>query len=184
MLVDPGLVEVAGPRMHIRPLMGVPLLHIEEPHFTGWRRLVKRTFDVVSDLVGLVVISPVLLAIAAAIKLQDGGPVIFRQTRVGRGGEPFTMFKFRSMSRRRREPQGRADGAQRGQGRPVQARPDDPRITQLGQFLRDFSLDELPQLFNVLNGTMSLVGPRPHLAARAGPDAEPTPAAGRWSPPD
>ena len=97
MLVDPGLVEVAGPRMHIRPLMGFPLLHVEEPHFTGWRRLFKRTFDVVITTVGLIVISPLLLAIAAAIKLQDGGPVIFRQTRVGRGGKHFTMYKFRSM---------------------------------------------------------------------------------------
>ncbi len=83
--------------MHIRPLIGFPLLHVEEPHFTGWRRILKRATDLVLTSVGLVVISPLLLAIALAVKVSDGGPVIFRQTRVGRGGEPFTMFKFRSM---------------------------------------------------------------------------------------
>ena len=97
LLVDPGLVEVAGPRMRIRPLIGFPLLHVEEPHFTGWRRILKRATDLVLTSVGLVVISPLLLAIAVAVKLHDGGPVIFRQTRVGRGGEMFTMLKFRSM---------------------------------------------------------------------------------------
>ena len=97
LLVDPGLDEVAGPRLHIRPLMGFPLVHVEEPQFTGWRRVVKRVSDVVLTSVGLVVIAPVMLVIAAVVKLQDRGPVIFRQTRVGRGGELFTMLKFRSM---------------------------------------------------------------------------------------
>ena len=97
LLVDPGLVEVAGPRMHIRPLMGFPLLHVEEPHFTGWRRVVKRVNDLALTAVGLVIISPLMLGIAAVIKLQDGGPVIFRQARIGRDGKPFTMLKFRSM---------------------------------------------------------------------------------------
>lgn len=163
MLVDPGLVEVAGPRMHIRPILGVPLLHIEEPHFTGWRRLVKRTFDVVVTSVGLIMISPALLAIAAAVKLQDGGPVIFRQTRVGRSGQPFTMFKFRSMSVDAESRKAELMALNEGKGGLFKITRD-PRITKLGHFLRDFSLDELPQLFNVLNGTMSLVGPRPHLA--------------------
>ena len=97
LLVDPGLVEVAGPRMHIRPLMGFPLLHVEEPHFTGWRWLVKRVTDLVLASVGLLIISPLMLLVAAVVKLQDGGPVIFRQARIGRDGEPFTMLKFRSM---------------------------------------------------------------------------------------
>ena len=143
--------------------MGVPLLHIEEPHFTGWRRLVKRTSDVVLTAVGLIVISPLMLVIAAAIKLQDGGPVIFRQTRVGRGGEPFTMFKFRSMVVDAESRKAELMALNEGKGglfKLSQIR----AITPLGKFLRDFSLDELPQLFNVLNGTMSLVGPRPHLA--------------------
>ena len=163
MLVDPGLVEVAGPRMHIRPLMGFPLLHIEEPHFTGWRRLFKRSFDVALTCVGLVLISPLLMAVAAAIKLQDGGPVIFRQTRVGRAGEPFTMYKFRSMVVDADERKPELFARNQGKGGLFKL-DDDPRVTPLGKFIRAFSIDELPQLLNVLNGTMSLVGPRPHLA--------------------
>ncbi len=163
LLVDPGLVEVAGPRMHIRPLMGFPLLHVEEPHFTGWRRLVKRTADVVITTAGLLVISPVLMTIALAIKLQDGGPIIFRQTRVGRGGEPFTMWKFRSMVIDAEARKAALMTVNQGKGGLFKL-DHDPRITRLGKFLRDFSLDELPQLFNVLRGNMSLVGPRPHLA--------------------
>ena len=97
LLVHPGLVEVAGPRMHIRPYVGLPLLHVEQPHFTGWRRLLKRATDIGLTSVGLVVISPMLAAIALAVKLYDGGPVIFRQTRVGLDGSTFTMLKFRSM---------------------------------------------------------------------------------------
>jgi exopolysaccharide biosynthesis polyprenyl glycosylphosphotransferase len=162
LLVDPGLVEVAGPRMHIRSLMGFPLLHVEEPHFTGWRRVVKRVSDLVLASIGLVVLAPVLLGIAAAVKLQDGGPVIFRQTRVGRGGQLFSMLKFRSMvidaENRKAELMDRNEGS----GGLFKLR-DDPRITPIGKILRDFSLDELPQLFNVLTGSMSLVGPRPHL---------------------
>ncbi|MET1007584.1 MAG: sugar transferase, partial [Propionibacteriaceae bacterium] len=97
LLVHPGLIEVAGPRMHIRPFVGLPLLYVEQPHFTGWRRLLKRATDILLAGVGVLVISPVLALIALAIKLQDGGPVIFRQTRIGVDGRAFTMLKFRSM---------------------------------------------------------------------------------------
>ena len=97
LLVHPGLVEVAGPRMHIRPYDGLPLLHVEQPHFTGWRRFIKRATDITLTSLGLIVISPLLAAIAIAVKLSDGGPVIFRQTRVGLDGSTFTMYKFRSM---------------------------------------------------------------------------------------
>jgi exopolysaccharide biosynthesis polyprenyl glycosylphosphotransferase len=162
LLVDPGLVEVAGPRMHIRPLMGFPLLHVEEPHFTGWRRLIKRASDIVLTSVGLLIISPLMLSIAAVVKLQDGGPVIFRQTRVGRGGELFTMLKFRSMVVDAEKRKNDLINLNEGHGALFKLR-DDPRITPIGKLLRDFSLDELPQLFNVLRGSMSLVGPRPHL---------------------
>jgi exopolysaccharide biosynthesis polyprenyl glycosylphosphotransferase len=163
LLVDSGLVEVAGPRMHIRPLLGSPLLHVEEPHFTGWRRLVKRASDVLLTSVGLLIISPLMLAIAAVIKLQDGGPVIFRQSRVGRSGEFFTMLKFRSMVIDADARKADLLPLNEGNGALFKLR-DDPRITRFGKLLRDFSLDELPQLFNVLGGSMSLVGPRPHLA--------------------
>ena len=164
LLVDPGLVEVAGPRMHIRPLMGFPLLHVEEPRFTGWRWMTKRVSDIVMASVGLLIISPVMLAIAAGVKLQDGGPIIFRQARIGRQGKPFTMLKFRSMvvdAEARK-----LDLMEHNEGKGGLFKLSrDPRVTRLGQVLRSFSLDELPQLFNVLGGSMSLVGPRPHLAS-------------------
>jgi exopolysaccharide biosynthesis polyprenyl glycosylphosphotransferase len=164
LLVDPGLVEVAGPRMHIRPLMGFPLLHVEEPHFTGWRRLVKRVTDLILTSVGLLIISPVMLGIALGIKLHDGGPVIFRQSRIGRDGKPFTMLKFRSMVVDAEERKLQLMSLNEAKGGLFKLS-HDPRVTRFGQFLRNFSLDELPQLFNVLAGSMSLVGPRPHLTS-------------------
>ena len=164
LLVDPGLVEVAGPRMHIRPLMGFPLLHVEEPHFTGWRWLVKRVTDLVLASVGLLIISPLMLLVAAVVKLQDGGPVIFRQARIGRDGEPFTMLKFRSMVVDADDRKLELMAHNEGKGGLFKLS-HDPRVTRFGRFLRDFSIDELPQLFNVLSGSMSLVGPRPHLAS-------------------
>ena len=162
LLVHPGLIEVAGPRMHIRPYVGLPLLHVEQPHFTGWRRLVKRAFDIVATSVGVLLISPLLLAIALAVKLGDGGPVIFRQTRVGLDGSTFTMLKFRSMhvNAEDRVAELRALNPEIGT---MFKLADDPRITRVGKLLRKYSLDELPQLFNVLSGSMSLVGPRPPL---------------------
>jgi exopolysaccharide biosynthesis polyprenyl glycosylphosphotransferase len=143
--------------------MGFPLVHVEEPHFQGWRRIVKRAIDVMATLVGLVVISPLLIAIAAVIKLQDGGPVIFRQIRIGRSGQPFSMLKFRSMVIDADARKEELLPFNEGHGGLFKLRAD-PRVTRLGHFLRRFSLDELPQLFNVLEGTMSLVGPRPHLS--------------------
>jgi exopolysaccharide biosynthesis polyprenyl glycosylphosphotransferase len=162
-LIDPGLEEVAGPRLNIRPVTGFPLVHVAEPQFTGWRRLVKRLSDVVLACVGLIVIAPAMLLMAAIVKLQDGGPVIFRQMRVGRGGKLFTMLKFRSMVVDAEARKIDLVAMNEGHGALFKLR-DDPRITSFGKFLRDFSLDELPQLFNVLRGSMSLVGPRPHLA--------------------
>ena len=149
--------------MRIRPLIGFPLLHVEEPHFAGWRRILKRATDLVLTSVGLLVISPLLLVIAAAVKLYDGGPVIFRQTRVGRGGEMFTMLKFRSMVIDAEARKAELEHLNEAHGALFKVT-GDPRVTPLGRFLRAFSLDELPQLFNVLSGSMSLVGPRPHLA--------------------
>jgi exopolysaccharide biosynthesis polyprenyl glycosylphosphotransferase len=163
LLVDPGLEEVALPRLHIRPFTGFSLIRVAKPHFAGWRRLIKRSMDVSLSAVGLILTAPIMLIIAAVVKFQDRGPVMFRQTRVGRRGEPFTMIKFRSMvidaEARKAELLTLSDG----HGALFKLR-DDPRITRFGRFLRDFSLDELPQLFNVLRGSMSLVGPRPHLS--------------------
>jgi exopolysaccharide biosynthesis polyprenyl glycosylphosphotransferase len=162
LLVHPGLIEVAGPRMHIRPYVGLPLLHVEQPHFTGWRRFVKRAADISFTSIGLVIASPVLLLIAAAIKLSDGGPVIFKQTRVGLDGSTFTLFKFRSMHVDAEARLAELRAQNPGMGTMFKL-VDDPRITRVGRVLRRFSLDELPQLVNVLAGAMSLVGPRPPL---------------------
>ena len=136
LLVDPGLVEVAGPRMHIRPLMGFPLLHVEEPHFTGWRRVVKRASDIVLTSIGLLIISPLMLGIAAVVKLQDGGPVIFRQARVGRDGKPFTMLKFRSMVVDAEDRKLELMAYNEGKGGLFKLSRD-PRVTRFGQFLRE-----------------------------------------------
>jgi exopolysaccharide biosynthesis polyprenyl glycosylphosphotransferase len=163
LLVDPGIEEVAGPRLHIRPGTGFSLVEIQRPKFTGWQRLIKRVGEIVLTSVGLILVAPVMVGIAAAVKLQDRGPVIFRQARVGRGGELFTMLKFRSMAVDAEARKVDLLTLNEGHGALFKLR-DDPRITRLGKFLRDFSLDELPQLFNVLRGSMSLVGPRPHLA--------------------
>ena len=162
LLVHPGLIEVAGPRMHIRPYVGLPLLHVEQPHFAGWRRFVKRATDISLSGLGLLVISPVLALIALAIRLGDGGPVLYRQIRVGLDGSTFTMLKFRSMhtNAEARLAALRAQNPNIGLMFKMES---DPRITRVGRFLRRWSLDELPQLFNVLAGTMSLVGPRPPL---------------------
>jgi len=162
LLVHPGLVEVAGPRMHIRPYVGLPLLHVEQPYFTGWRRFVKRATDLVLTVVGVVAISPLLALIALAIKLEDGGPVIFKQRRVGLEGSTFTMLKFRSMHVDAESKLAQLRAAHPEMGVMFKME-EDPRITGVGRFLRKFSLDELPQLFNVILGDMSLVGPRPPL---------------------
>lgn len=162
LLVHPGLVEVAGPRMHIRPYVGLPLLHVEKPHFTGWRRLLKRAADVVGTAIALVVFGPLLLALAVAVKLSDGGPVLFRQTRVGLDGTTFSMLKFRTMHANAEDRLSELRNANPNLGLMFKIK-NDPRVTPIGRFLRRYSLDELPQLFNVLQGSMSLVGPRPPL---------------------
>jgi exopolysaccharide biosynthesis polyprenyl glycosylphosphotransferase len=163
LLIDPGLEEVAGPRLHIRPFTGFPLIRVAKPQFAGWRRLIKRSIDVFLSVIGLVLTAPFMLIIAAVVKLQDRGPVMFRQIRVGRRGEPFTMIKFRSMVIDAEARKADLLPLSDGHGALFKLR-DDPRITRFGRFLRAFSLDELPQLFNVLRGSMSLVGPRPHVA--------------------
>ncbi|WP_322759305.1 sugar transferase [Frankia sp. Cr2] len=161
-LVSSALTDVTGPRITIRPVAGLPLLHVEEPELTGARQAVKALFDRSVALCVVALFSPVLVGVGLVVRLTSRGPAIFTQTRVGRGGTPFTMYKFRSMyvDAEARLDQLRAHNE--GGGLLFKMR-DDPRITTVGRFLRKWSLDELPQLFNVLNGTMSLVGPRPPL---------------------
>lgn len=161
LVVDPGLMEVAGPRMHVRPVDGLPLLRLTEPRFGGLSRILKGAFDRLSALLLLVLLAPVFVGIAIAIK-TDGGPVFFRQTRVGQGGSAFRMVKFRSMVVDAEKLRLQLVEANEGAG-PLFKMRHDPRVTRVGQWLRRYSLDELPQLFNVLGGSMSLVGPRPPL---------------------
>jgi exopolysaccharide biosynthesis polyprenyl glycosylphosphotransferase len=162
LLVSPGLVEIAGPRLHVRPFVGLPLLSIEEPDFSGWKRVLKGALDRVGAALVILLIAPVLLVIALAVRCTSPGPVLYRQERVGAHGRRYTMLKFRSMAvgaeARVQELQARNEG----HGLLFKLR-DDPRVTPVGRWLRRFSLDELPQLFNVLTGSMSLVGPRPPL---------------------
>ncbi len=146
----PDLHQLAAMRIRTTELEGLTVLSLRENPHTGWHRLAKRTLDLVLATAALVVLSPLMVALAVAIKLTSPGPVFYRQLRMGLGGQPFWMWKFRSM---------RVD-AEQGTG-PVWATRDDPRCTPLGRFMRRWSLDELPQLFNVLLGQMSLVGPRP-----------------------
>jgi len=163
LVVAPGLMEVAGPRLHIRPVTGLPLLHVEEPEFAGVRRLIKAAADRTVVAAALVLMAPVFLVIAAGVRLTSPGPVIFRQTRIGKNGREFTMLKFRSMYVDAEARRAELDSLnERSEGLLFKMK-DDPRITRFGKVLRTFSLDELPQLANVLSGHMSLVGPRPPL---------------------
>lgn len=162
LLVAPVLLEVAGPRISVRPVADLPLMHVEHAEFTQWRRLLKSTFDRLGAAVCLLLAAPVMLAVAAAIKLTDRGPVLFRQERVGLRGDRFEMLKFRSM---RIDAEDMLDDlltTSESSSILFKMR-NDPRVTRVGQVLRRFSLDELPQLVNVLRGQMSLVGPRPPL---------------------
>lgn len=192
LLVSPGLTEIAGSRVVARPVAGLPLLHIETPTFSGPPLIMKSTMDWLMALALVIVFSPFMLVIAVVIKLQDGGPVFFRQQRVGLEGEVFQMTKLRSM-RTDAEAQLEELKRQQSQKRTLSAMDDarhhaflpgpdpgggseapvdrgllfkmesDPRVTPIGRFIRRYSIDELPQLFDVLSGKMSLVGPRPPL---------------------
>ena len=163
LIVSPGIVEVAGPRLSIRPIAGLSLLHLERPTASGGRMLGKAMFDLVVGSLMAILALPAMLAIAAAIKLTSKGPAFFRQTRVGVDGREFTMLKFRSMVVGA-DAQRAALMALQNDGNGVLFKMrKDPRVTKVGAFIRRFSLDELPQLLNVVRGDMSLVGPRPPL---------------------
>jgi exopolysaccharide biosynthesis polyprenyl glycosylphosphotransferase len=161
LLISPGMLDLAGPRLTMRPASGLPLLHLDEATLSRPQRTAKRGLDLFVSLMAVVILSPVFLVAALAIRLTSRGPILFKQTRIGRGGTDFTMFKFRTM----------LEGAddQRDQLRenydlnePQFKLKSDPRVTKVGRVLRRWSIDELPQFFNVLGGSMSVVGPRPH----------------------
>jgi len=160
LLVAPDLGDVTGPRLNVRPAAGLPLLHLEEPRLTGPQALLKRATDIFVAGVGLVLISPLLLLIAVGIRLTSPGHALFIQDRVGRGGDVYRLVKFRSMYQDSEEERQEVLGSIAGDPESYKT---DPRVTGFGRFLRRWSLDELPQLWNVLLGEMSLVGPRPML---------------------
>ncbi|WP_394554184.1 sugar transferase [Agromyces sp. MMS24-JH15] len=164
LVLAPSLTDIGGPRLHTRPVAGLPLVHVETPRYDGGKLYAKRAFDIAGAASLILLLSPVLLAIAMIVRLSTPGNVIFRQTRVGRRGEPFEMYKFRSMYEDAEQRLDELVGTERTEGNAVLFKMrDDPRVTPIGRVLRRFSLDELPQLFNVLFGSMSLVGPRPSL---------------------
>jgi len=164
--VAPALLDVAGPRTTIRPVAGLPLLHMDHPEFTGGRRVIKAAFDRMFALTALLLTAPVFLLVAVAIRLADGGPALFRQTRVGLDGRAFTVYKFRTMVLDAEERKAQLAEHNEHAGVLFKIRRD-PRITTVGGWLRRWSVDELPQLINVLLGEMSLVGPRPALPEEA-----------------
>jgi len=161
LLIAPAMMDIAGPRLSVRPAAGLPLLHLDEAVLSRSQRIAKRLFDLVGSLIFLVLLSPVIIGCAVAVRASSKGPVIFRQVRIGRGGEPFTMLKFRTMIQNADDLREQLR-EQHDLDDPMFKMKNDPRITRSGSFLRRWSLDELPQLFNVVGGSMSLVGPRPH----------------------
>jgi exopolysaccharide biosynthesis polyprenyl glycosylphosphotransferase len=163
LVVAPALTDVAGPRINIRPVAGLPLLHVDEPDLVGLRPRVKATVEWVIATVAFILLLPVLAALALLIRLDSPGAPLFRQTRVGKHGREFTVYKLRTMRsdaeallETLREQNEAADGL-------LFKMRADPRVTRFGALLRKFSLDELPQLWNVVKGDMAIVGPRPPL---------------------
>lgn len=156
------LRDISSQRLTVRPLGRFPIVYVEPVTRGGWRAWAKRSFDVVGAAIGLVLTSPILLAAAIAVKLDSKGPVLFRQVRVGRDSEPFEVLKVRTMVQDAEARLAELADENEADG-PLFKMAHDPRVTRVGRFLRVTSIDELPQLWNVLRGDMSLVGPRPAL---------------------
>ena len=157
------LADVSGHRLYLRNTTEQPVLLASLPQYSAVVASIKRVLDIVGSLCALVISSPVMLGVAIAIKLDDHGPVFFSQTRIGRNGKPFKMYKFRSMVTNAEELKKKLAEESGQTDRFIFKMKDDPRITKVGHFIRKTSLDEFPQFFNVLKGDMSLVGPRPAL---------------------
>jgi exopolysaccharide biosynthesis polyprenyl glycosylphosphotransferase len=169
--LSPALLDVAGPRTKVRPTAGLTLLHVDHPQLGGIREVVKDVFDRCAAAIALVLLSPLMAALALTIWLSDGGPALFKQVRIGRDGRVFRIYKFRTMvvDAEQRRAQLLANNDLDGVLFKLRK---DPRVTGVGAHLRRWSIDELPQLFNVLLGDMSLVGPRPALPDEAAEYAE------------
>jgi exopolysaccharide biosynthesis polyprenyl glycosylphosphotransferase len=163
LVVAPALLDVAGPRISVRPVAGLPLLHVEEPELSGVRQLMKATVEWLFATVAFLLALPVLIGLAVLVRLDSHGAPLFRQTRVGKAGREFTVYKLRTM---RADAESLLDSLREqneaADGLLFKIR-EDPRVTRVGKWLRKWSLDELPQLWNVVRGDMALVGPRPPL---------------------
>jgi exopolysaccharide biosynthesis polyprenyl glycosylphosphotransferase len=170
--VSPALLDVAGPRTTIRPTAGLTLLHVDHPQLAGFRLVLKGLFDRCAAAAALVMLAPVMAALAAMIWLHDRGPALFTQTRVGKDGHSFRMYKFRTMVVNAEKRRDELLASNDSEGGVLFKLRKDPRVTRVGAHLRRLSLDELPQLFNVFLGHMSLVGPRPALPDEAEKYAE------------
>jgi len=162
LIVAPALTDVAGPRVSIRPVAGLPLLHVEQPDITGARYLLKELVERAFAATIVIATLPLMLTIAVGVKLSSPGPALFSQIRVSRHGREFRIYKFRSMRVDAESLLASLQQRNESDG-PLFKLHDDPRVTRVGRWLRRFSLDELPQLFNVIRGDMALVGPRPPL---------------------
>lgn len=160
--IVPDHIKTALFRTAAEEFAGVPMITLRQPTLEPAERLLKRAFDLIVGGLTLVLLSPILLLIAIAIRLDSPGPILFKQKRVGENGKIFWMYKFRSMVQDAEQHQAKVVRVQQD-GQTLHKFPDDPRVTRVGRFIRRTSLDELPQLINVLKGEMSLVGPRPEL---------------------
>jgi len=163
LIVAPAVTEIAGPRLKVSNVEGLPLLHLEQPDFSGASRITKRLLDLSLSIVGLIIISPFLIVIALIIKLYDRGSILYFQKRIGQNNQEFTVFKFRTMHEGSHEQRAKIM-AETNKDPRLSKDPQDPRVTKPGLFLRRWSIDEIPQIINVIKGEMSLVGPRPPLA--------------------
>ncbi|CCQ13647.1 putative glycosyltransferase [Rhodococcus sp. AW25M09] len=163
LVVSPGVVDVAGPRLVMRPVANFPLIHVEKPQYNGAKRFGKTAFDLLFAATVLLLISPVLITLAVIIKLTSKGRVFYSSERMGIDGKPFQMIKFRSMVQDADKRVQELAGLNEGAGGVLFKMRDDPRVTRVGKVMRKFSLDELPQFVNVLKREMSVVGPRPPL---------------------
>lgn len=164
LVMAPSLTDIAGPRIHARPVAGLPLIHVETPRYEGIDRFVKRLFDIVGSGAILLVLSVPLIAVAVIVKTTSPGGIFFSHERIGKNGHPFRMLKFRSMRSGADNELAALLEAQGSSDKPLFKIENDPRITKIGGFIRRYSIDEIPQLINVLRGDMSLVGPRPQVA--------------------
>ena len=160
--ITSGTVDLLASRVVVQSVAGIPLLYVRRPGMDRFQRTIKRAMDIVGASLGTLLLSPLLILIAVRIKLDSPGPVIFKQTRIGRDGKPFTLWKFRTMVKDAEEKKAELEHLSQGPGLLFKLK-QDPRVTRWGATLRRYSLDELGQLYNVLKGEMSLVGPRPAL---------------------